>query len=162
MAVTFRAAVLGGAFLALALVVACGGSEEPVSPALVIEKPGEKRAPAPGAPSQPAVGAAVELPPGFPRDVPRHPTGRVGGVRMSGDQGISVTLEVAEPAAQVASYYADQFAAEGWSTQVRESQGGTAIFADKDNRSAAATVKETEAGAEVNIIVVEMPRPGGR
>jgi hypothetical protein len=61
-----------------------------------------------------------------------------------------VTVESVE---DVASFYADAFAAQGWSTNVHESPEGRAIFANKEGRAAAAVVREGDEGTQVEMVV---------
>ena len=53
------------------------------------------------------------------------------------------------------SYYADGFAAQGWSTDIRRTPEGDAIFADKDNRTVSAVVRPGGAGTLVDLVLVE-------
>jgi hypothetical protein len=165
-----RICILAGA-LALAAAAGCGGSEETQappasapaaqqSPALQIEKGGPQIAP-PLSGNAPMM--ATELPADFPKDVPQHPSARVVQARASRDQGLAVSfvLEGEQSADDVTSFYADSFAAQGWSTDIRRTPEGHAIFADKGNRTASAVVRPGGEGVLVDLIIVQMPMPAG-
>jgi hypothetical protein len=163
-----RICILAGA-LALAAAAGCGGSEEPQappasapavqqSPALQMDQP---EIPPPLSGNAPMM--ATELPADFPKDVPQHPSARVVQARASRDQGLAVSfvLEGEQSADDVTSFYADSFAAQGWSTDIRRTPEGHAIFADKGDRTASAVVRPGGEGVLVDLIIVQMPAPAG-
>jgi hypothetical protein len=166
-----RICILAGA-LALAAAAGCGDSGEPQappasaptaqeSPALQIDKPGKVEIPPPLSGNAPMM--ATELPADFPKDVPQHPSARVIQARASRDQGLAVSFVLGgeDDADAVASFYADSFAAQGWSTDIRRTPDGQAIFADKGDRTASALVRPGDEGVLVDLIIVQMPVPAG-
>ena len=98
----------------------------------------------------------TELPADFPADVPLYPGAEVVQARVTADGGTSVTLSVEDDVEKVASFFADSFAAEGWSTDIKASPDGSAIFADKTERRVAAMVRSTDEGTRVELIIVQM------
>ena len=96
------------------------------------------------------------LPANYPSDLPRYPGVTVTSVKASGDSGLAVGMESGDDFEKVASFFADTFASEGWTTDIRNTSNGRAIFADKGNRNATAMVRRHGDGAAVNIIVIEL------
>ena len=134
----------------------CGGSDEPASPPADTVAP-EAPAPPP-ATLAPGVTESTTLPANFPSDVPQYPDGKILLSRSSGDMAVSVRLETDDPVDKVADFYADSFAAQGWTTENRPSIGGAAIFANKGMRRAAASLSTNSAGkTQVDLMVSEMP-----
>lgn len=149
--------ILLGAF-ALGVVLACGGDTQEAAPAA--EAPAEAEGPAaasklPQSPDSTPVWT-TELPADFPADVPLYPGAEVVRVRISADQGTAVTLSVPDDVEKVASFYADSFAAEGWSTQIAKAPNGTGVFADKTERRVATMMRGTEEGTLVELVIVKM------
>ena len=134
----------------------CGGSDEPASSAT-----DEAAAPSPSAGTpgpSPGVTLYAGLPEGFPADVPTYPNGTVLQGKTAGESAVSLVLETDDSIDDVARYYSDGLAAQGWSTELRPSVGGSAIFADKGMRKAALAISTGSSGkTQVNLIVSEMP-----
>lgn len=137
----------GGAALALAL--GCGQPPED-------EEAGSKM------PSSSAPSGAIEsqgvirtttLPANFPDDVPNHPEAQVVQSKATSDLALAISMIIKDDVSAVSSYYADTFASEGWTTDIRAMPEGTAIFADKGNRSAAVMISEGRRGAQVELIL---------
>jgi hypothetical protein len=144
--------------LALGVVLACGGDTQEAAPAA--KAPAEAGGPAaasklPQSPDSTPVWT-TELPADFPADVPLYPDAEVVRVRISADQGTSVTLSVADDVEKVASFYADSYAAEGWSTHIAKAPNGSAVFADKTDRRVATMMRSTEEGTQVELVIVKM------
>ena len=79
--------------------------------------------------------------------------------RASTDMGVAVRQFSDDSPADVISHYADDLAAKGWDTELRQAPGGTLIIADKGNRKAAIAATETEDGrTQIDILVTELPR----
>jgi hypothetical protein len=139
---------------AASLLMACGGEQSDSQPA-----------PAPGADAPAGAPAAVppvadawltELPSDFPADVPRYPGASVSKARSSMEGGVVADFATDDDPAKVASYFADSFAAQGWSTQSAEAPDGRMIFADKGERSATISVTSAEGKTKIELLVVEM------
>lgn len=144
--------------LALGMALACGGDTEEAAPtAQVPAEAGEPAAASKLPPSPDATPAwSTELPADFPADVPLYPGAEVVQARVSADGGTSVTLSVEGDAEEVASFYADSLAGEGWSTDIASAPGGSAVFADKPERRVGAMVRSTAEGTLVELIIVPM------
>jgi hypothetical protein len=112
----------------------------------------------PGVPAELPLAGGTEMPANFPADVPRYPGARVELARASADGGLALRLSMEAEVEEVVSFYADSFAAEGWSTEIRESTQGSAVIADKGSRKAAVVVNEIEGGSEVDLIVATLPQ----
>jgi hypothetical protein len=144
--------------LALGVALACGGDTEEAAPASKAPAEAWKPAPAPKLPpgsSGPAI-ITTELPADFPSDVPLYPGAEVIQARVSPGGETSVTLSVGDDVEKVASFLADSFAAEGWSTDITASPDGSGIFADKTERRVAAMVRSTDEGTRVELVIVPM------
>jgi hypothetical protein len=147
--------------LAVFGLVACGGEKkDEAKPAWTVEEtPNPARAglPGPGEPPLPPLVVSESLPAGFPPDVPQYPGAKVKSSRSGGGAkgGFSVSFEVGDDAEKVASFYADSFAAKGWATDTRKTPEGTAVFAEKNKRSASALVRPGGDETVVDLIVVE-------
>jgi hypothetical protein len=136
-------------------VLACGGADEsPAGTAGAGEAGGG--APAAGEAAAPSGMPewSDELPADFPDDIPRFPGSKVTRARGTSDLGLSVTFLTDESIEKVANFYADAFAAKGWSTNLKAMPDSTAVFADKGRRTAATTVHQSADGTQVDIIVV--------
>ena len=147
--------------LATTLVLALGagcGQESPESAPPPMPEAKDLPYPDPGARAELPLAGGTEMPANFPADVPRYPGALVALARGSADGGLALRLSIEEGVEEVASFYADSFAAEGWSTDIRETNQGSAIIADKGNRKAAVMVNETEGGTEVDLIVATLPQ----
>jgi len=136
---------------------ACG-SEKPKEEAgaewSVEETPNPVKSP--GEPGLPPVVIASELPDNFPADVPQYPGAKVETARSTeGMPGVSVSLSVPDPAEKVIAFYSDSFAAQGWATDLRRTPEGSAVFAEKENRSASALVRAGGNRTLVDLIVLE-------
>jgi hypothetical protein len=123
------------------MALACGGDSEEAGSELPAE-----------------LNVSSELPADFPADVPVYPGAEVVQARYSAAEGssVSVAFSVKDDPEKVASFYADSLAAEGWSTDIKTTPEGQAIFADKTERRVAANVRKTEKGTQVELIIVEM------
>jgi len=147
----------------------CGGSEEPAAPAA--KAPAAKapaaKAPAAKAPAAKAPPAAKlvpdavvtnDIPDTFPVDVPRYPGGNVLQGRAVGSTSVSLKLETGDSLEEVVRFYDDGLVAQDWSTDVRPSVNGTAIFADKGSRKLAISISTNQSGkTQVDLIAAEMP-----
>jgi hypothetical protein len=137
---------------------ACG-SEEPQEEAsaawTVEETPNPVKSP--GVPSDlPAVVVADSLPSNFPVDVPQYPGAKVKASRSAaGLPGMSVSFIAEDSVEKVIAFYSDTFAAQGWATDMRRTPEGTAVFAEKDKRSASALVRDGGEGTRIDVIVVD-------
>jgi hypothetical protein len=146
------------AAFSLGLTLACGGDSQEAAPPS--DAPAQA-APPPAAPppaETPAIPPQVwsgEFPADFPADVPRYPGARVIQARVAGDGGTAVSLTTKDEMAAVKSFLADSLAAEGWSTDIRETPEGHAIFADKGSRSASAIVHAGGDGTLIDIITID-------
>ena len=157
MTVSIRLIAVAVGAVALALSAGCGQPPEQ-------ETSGTESAAAPSLPVAPAGGVVdssgrvltKDLPANFPDDVPRHPDAEVIQARATGDMGLAVSLVVKDDVDTVASFYADKFASEGWTTDVRHTPEGSAVFADKGKRTAAVMVHETKRGAQVELVLGHM------
>ena len=61
-----------------------------------------------------------------------------------------------DDAAKVASFYSDNFVAQGWSSQRVDAPDGTLVMADKGSRSATVGISAGEATTKMDLLVVEM------
>jgi hypothetical protein len=141
--------------LALGVALACGGDTEDAAPAAEAPAAAWEPGAAPKVPSSPAVWT-TELPADFPADVPLYPGAQVVQARVSPDQETAVTLSVEDDAEAVSSFYADSFAAEGWSTETVPGPGGSAIFADKIERRVSTMVRSTDEGTEIDLVIIRV------
>lgn len=139
---------------ALALSVGCG--RPPEEKAAGGEEALSSKSPAtpPSGASDAVIGR--ELPPNFPDDVPRLPKAQILETRATPDMGFSVSMLVKDDPGPVMKFYADQFASEGWTTNITESPDGDALFADKGKRTAALLVRETQRGTQVQLVLGQM------
>ena len=139
------------------LALGCGGEKSETPGAAATP---ETPTPSAAAPVQPkAVFEDVwvtELPGNFPEDVPRYPGAEVVKARPTSEAGISVAFSTADDPAKVASYFADQFAAQGWATNRVDAPEGIMVFADKGDRSATYGVASAEGKTQIDLLVVEM------
>lgn len=145
--------------LAVCGLLACGGEKGDEAPAWTVEKtPNPTRAalPGPGEPPLPPLVVSESLPADFPADVPQYPGAKVKSSRSGGGAkgGFSASFGVGDDVEKVASFYADSFAAKGWATDTRRTPEGTAVFAEKDKRSASALVRPGGDETVVDLIVV--------
>lgn len=144
--------------LGSSLALGCGGdtSETPAAPT------GTPETPAAAPAGQPAVTAPVEdvwlteLPANFPADVPQYPGAEVVKARPSSDSGFVVGFSTTDDPAKVASYFADAFAAQGWSTNRVDAPEGIMVFADKGERSATYGVGTADGKTQIDLLVIEM------
>jgi hypothetical protein len=145
--------VLGLAFAGLG----CGSDERaPAAPAAA-------PAPAPSAPAPPAPEPVAEapewtgtLPSDFPADVPQYPGSKIASARGTADMGVVVTFDSADAVAEVAKFYADALASQGWQVQSQEIPEGTMIIADKEDRHAQAIVHAGGQGTLVDMIIARV------
>jgi hypothetical protein len=99
------------------------------------------------------------LPDNFPEDVPVYGLAEILFSRASADFSVSTRLVSDESPETVTDFYADDFAAKGWSTEIRETPEGTLIIADKLTRKAAATVTVNKEGrTQLDMVVTEIPK----
>ena len=98
----------------------------------------------------------TELPENFPDDVPRFPGARITKVQIAPDEGLAVTFATDEEINEVIDYFADSFAAEGWSTEVRDMAPGRAVFADKAQRFANVVTLRENDETPIVLILYEM------
>lgn len=135
------------------LALGCGGekSEMPAADAAAPTTAGE-----PGIP--PVVGDVwlKELPGNFPEDVPLYPGAEVLKARPGSEANWSVGFSTPDDPAKVAAYFADAFAAQGWSTQRVDAPEGIMVFADKGDRSATYGVGSVEGKTQIDLLIVEM------
>ena len=148
---------LGAMGLAALGMFACG-SEQPQEEAsatwTVEETPNPVKSP--GEPGQPPVVISDNLPSNFPVDVPQYPGAKVKTSRSTaGMPGISVSFSVKDPTDKVIAFYSDSFAAQGWATDMRRTPEGSAVFAEKGQRSASALVRKSGEGTLVDLIIIE-------
>ena len=152
--IRFVATVVGAA--ALALSVGCGQPPEDESTAKSQAAEPSKTPPSQAPTGGPPTGLVVtttELPANFPDDVPNHPEAEVLQARATADMGLAISLIVKDDVSAVASYYNKGFKSEGWSTNLKNMPDGSAVFANKDKRTAAVLVTEGRRGAQVELIV---------
>ena len=100
--------------------------------------------------------SSTELPENFPEDIPQYPGARLIKVRFSPDGGLAVSFSTDKDVDDVIDYFADSFAAEGWSTQVRDMPPGRAVFADKDQRIASVMSREVDEGTSIELLLYEI------
>ena len=100
--------------------------------------------------------SSTELPENFPEDIPQFPGARLTKVRFSPDGGLAVNFSTDEDVDDVIDYFADSFAAEGWSTQVRDMPPGRAVFADKGQRIASVMSREVDEGTSIELMFYEI------
>lgn len=149
--------------LAMGWGIACGGEGEEKGgqseAAWKVEQtPSPARAglPKPGEAPLPPVVVSESLPSDFPVDVPNYPGAKVKTARSGGGaQGFSASLASGDDVETVTAFYADGFAGQGWATDTRRTPEGTAIFAEKDKRSASAMVRPGAGETLIDLIVVE-------
>ena len=67
-----------------------------------------------------------------------------------------MTFATDEEINEVIDYFADSFAAEGWSTQVREMPPGRAVFADKAQRIASVVTTPEDEATSIVLMLYEM------
>ena len=140
--------------LGSSLALACGGEKS--------ETPGAgatTEAPSAAAPAPKGLVEDVwltELPENFPEDVPRYPGAEVVKARPASEAGVSVGFTTTDDPAKVASYFADQFAAQGWATNRVDAPEGIMVFADKGDRSATYGVAASEGKTQIDLLVIEM------
>lgn len=151
MSVSIRFVVIAFGAAALAFALGCGQPPEDEKAATP-----SKASPTPSGAAvnvNPRVVRSTELPANFPKDIPQHPEATVVESRATSDLGMSVIVVVKDDPDEVISYYADGLAAKGWSTDIRNMPDGSAVFADKEKRTAAVMVTETRRGSEVRILL---------
>ena len=105
-------------------------------------------------PSEPKWG--TDLPDNFPDDIPVFPGARITKVRIAPDQGLAVSYITDGDVDEVIDYFADSFAAEGWSTDVRDMNPGRAVFADKAQRIASVVTSQGDEGTAIELLFFEM------
>jgi hypothetical protein len=160
-----------GALAAAIAVAGCGGDSEESPQAAVTPAQPEAAAAAPAQPEQkgkprPAGARALdevvtskELPADFPADIPRYPGAEVKNSRISPKVGISVVMATQDPADQVFQFLADQLAAEGWSTDIRDTPDGRMILADKGERTTVTQVTSAkDGGTRIRVLVTQFAR----
>ena len=150
---SFRCSPIPRLAVAVAITaLACGSEPEATGPGSAT---GSKAvAPKTPMPFEPKWG--TELPDNFPEDVPRFPGARVTKVRFSPDGGLAVSYTTDEDVDEVIDYFADSFAAEGWSTQVQDMGPGRAVFADKAQRIASVVSSPGDEGTSIELLLNEM------
>jgi hypothetical protein len=146
--------------LGSSLALACGGEKSETPKA----EPAAPAAPAAAAPAEPAAPSGTpiadawisELPANFPDDVPQYPGAEVVKARPTFEDGVVVGFSTPDDPNKVASYFADAFAAKGWSTNRVDAPEGTMIFADKGGRSATYGVSTVDGKTQIDLLVIEM------
>src|SRR5262245_48996218 len=104
------------------LALGCGGEKSetpaptPTPPAATGANPAAAPAPMPPPEKMFQRVWVTELPANFPEDVPQYPGAEVVKARPTSEAGTSVTWSTGDDMVKVASFYADQLAAKGWST----------------------------------------------
>lgn len=99
---------------------------------------------------------ASELPDNYPPDLPRLPGIRVKLVRTAPDGSLSIGLVSDQGLEEVARFFADGFAAEGWTTDLRTGPGaGQAIFASKEKRLASVSLEEVAGQTSIQILTAQ-------
>ena len=88
--------------------------------------------------------------------MPRYPGAEVVKSRPASEAGWSVAFSTSDDPAKVAAYFADAFAAQGWSTQRVDAPEGIMVFADKGDRSATYGVGTVEGKTRIDLLVIEM------
>jgi len=143
--------------LGSSLALACGG-EKSETPKAEPAAPAAPSAAAPAAPPTKTIPDAwiSELPANFPDDLPQYPGAEVVKARPTFEEGIVVGFSTPDDPNKVASYFADAFAAKGWSTNRVDAPEGTMIFADKGERSATYSVANVDGKTQIDLLVVEM------
>ena len=132
--------------------LACGSEpEQTQSESATGAKSSEMKTPLAAGPK-----SSTELPENFPEDIPQFPGARLIKDRISPDGGLSVSYSTDEDVDDVIDYFADSFAAEGWSTQVRDMPPGRAVFADKDQRIASVMSREVDEGTSIELLLYEI------
>lgn len=138
--------------------LACGGEEKSETPGAAAT-PESPSAPTPASPEKVEIIQDVwltELPENFPEDIPRYPGAEVVKARPASESGISVGFSTTDDPAKVATYFADQFAAQGWATNRVDAPEGIMVFADKGDRSATYGVASAEGKTQIDLLVVKM------
>ncbi|MGI9592662.1 MAG: hypothetical protein ACR2P8_14925 [Myxococcota bacterium] len=154
MTVSIRLVAIACGAAALMLALACGQPPEAEKQEAESATSPSQSAPSPQVPStNPNVVTSKELPANFPEDSPLYPDAEVVESRATRDLGLSLFFVVKDDAPKVMSYYADGLAAKGWSTEIRDMPDGSAVFADKGNRTAAVMVTESRRGSEVRVLL---------
>ncbi len=142
-------------WLAVAVAItalACGSEPEATGPGSATGS----KAVAPKTPTPYEPNWGTELPDNFPEDVPRFPGARITKVRFSPDQGLAVSFTTDEDVDEVIDYFADSFAAEGWSTQVQDMNPGRAVFADKAQRIASVVSSRGDEGTTIELLLYDL------
>ncbi len=158
-----RPARIAACGIALLAWLACGGEEQAAEESQPKPEWSTEKTPSPAIANtldeegKPIPSAVVreELPPDFPLDVPKYPGAEVKSSRVAARGGMSVALTSGDALDDVISYYEKTFSENGWSTDVRPTPEGTAIFADKEGRTASALVRGGGEGTTVDLIVIE-------
>lgn len=92
------------------------------------------------------MGGAVDVPAGFPKDVPIYPNAKVLSSATAGDM-FHILLESQDPAEKIAGTYKERMKAEGWKETTAVNIGSTVTIAyEKDKRNATVAVSQTEKG----------------
>ncbi len=136
------------------VLLACGGDSEVPPPPAAEATPFPARPAGPpdsGWAVEPPV-ASVELPRGFPGDVPRYPDARIARAAAT-DEGFAATFVTSEDVVDAAEDYEDLLDDEGWITKIKAGEEEKLIVATKDTRIVTATVKESPAGTMITLIV---------
>ena len=159
------------AVLVTATLIACGGSDDAApgatsdaTPAAVPQAadaaaPQDADAAAPPAASHRNPVLAKALPANFPSDVPVYADADVAWSRASTDLVVGARFSSDDAPSDVSGFYADEFAAQGWATEIRETPDGTLIIADKLTRKVVVSVTEDEDGrTQMNLLITELPK----
>jgi hypothetical protein len=155
-----------GALAAAVAVAGCGSESEPPqaaptpeAPAAAPVQPAAKKEPRPAALRANEVVVSNELPADFPADVPRYPNAEVKSSRSSPKAGMSVVMSSRDPVDQVFQFLADQLAAEGWSTDIRDTPKGKVILADKGERTAVTQIASAKDGTtRIRVLLTQFAR----
>ncbi len=143
----------GRVCLAVVAALACGGEQESTSGAGVEVSRPTAEPPVPAVDSR--LSGKLELPAGFPGDVPLYPGASLTWAN-SDEAGSLVSFSTADDLDTVAKYFQKEFAAQGWLAEASDQPGGRTILAVKGNREA--TVLIAGEGDMTHIDVILTPR----
>jgi hypothetical protein len=159
------------AVLMTATLIACGGSDDPAPGAssdatpAAVPRAADSAAPQAGDPAAPPAASfrnpvlAQALPANFPTDVPVYAEADIAWSRASTDMAVVARFFSDDAPSDVSGFYADEFAAQGWATEIRETPDGTLIIADKLTRKAVVSVTEDDDGrTQMNLLITELPK----
>ena len=101
-------------------------------------------------------GGNVSLPDKFPKDVPVYKGAKVI-TSMSAKDGMSVTLQTADPLAKVGEFYKSRMDAQGWESETSLNTGNQTILGfKKESRSASVIMMASkEGGTTISLILAD-------